>query len=77
MVPVYSVDWSTKETIVTEEMKELSQARIRHEESQIIGFRLPIPTAKAIKVEAARRQLPLNALLVEMWQLYREAKRAG
>jgi hypothetical protein len=48
-----------------------------HKESQIIGFRLPVPVAKAIKVEAARRQLPLNSLLVEMWELYREAKRAG
>ncbi len=45
--------------------------------SQIVGFRLPVPLAKAIKVEAARRQVPLNGLLAEMWQLYREAKRAG
>ena len=45
--------------------------------SQIIGFRLPVPVAKAIKVEAARRQVPLNGLLTEMWQLYRENKRAG
>jgi hypothetical protein len=45
--------------------------------TQIIGFRLPIPIAKAIKIEAARRQIRLNALLAEMWQLYREAKRAG
>ncbi len=52
----------------------------RHREagvSQIIGFRLPVPIAKAIKVEAARQQMPLNALLTEMWQLYRENKRAG
>jgi hypothetical protein len=45
--------------------------------SQIIGFRLPVSVAKAIKVEAARRQVPLNGLLTEMWQLYRESKRAG
>jgi len=45
--------------------------------SQIVGFRLPVPMATAIKVEAARRQVPLNSLLAEMWQLYREAKRAG
>jgi hypothetical protein len=51
--------------------------RTERDQSQIIGFRLPVPTAKAIKVEAARRQLPLNALLTEMWQLYRENKRAG
>lgn len=48
-----------------------------HAETQIIGFRLPVPLAKAIKVEAARRQVPLNSLLAEMWELYREAKRAG
>lgn len=46
-------------------------------DSQIVGFRIPNPVAKAIKVEAARRKLPLNFLLTEMWQLYREAKRAG
>jgi predicted HicB family RNase H-like nuclease len=46
-------------------------------DSQIIGFRMPKPVAKAIKVEAARRQIPLNGLLAEMWQLYRENKRAG
>ena len=46
-------------------------------QSQIIGFRLPISLAKAIKVEAARRQLPLNALLAEMRQICRENKRAG
>lgn len=45
--------------------------------TQIIGFRLPIPVATAIKVEAARRQIPLNSLLTEMWQLYRENMRAG
>jgi hypothetical protein len=46
-------------------------------ESQIIGFRMPKPIAKAIKVEAARRQIPLNGLLAEMWELYRESKRAS
>jgi hypothetical protein len=44
--------------------------------SQIIGFRLPVPLAKAIKAEATRRQLPLNGLLAEMWQLYSDGKRA-
>jgi predicted HicB family RNase H-like nuclease len=46
-------------------------------ESQIVGFRIPKATAKAIKVEAARRDIHLNTLLAEMWDLYREAKRAG
>lgn len=60
------------------EKKERKPAR-RPEtgESQIIGFRMPAPVAKAIKVEAARRQLPLNGLLGEMWKLYGENKRAG
>lgn len=49
----------------------------RQADSQIIGFRMPKPVAKAIKVEAARRKLPLNLLLAEMWQLYCESKRAG
>lgn len=44
--------------------------------AQIIGFRLPEFLAKAVKVEAARRQLPLNKLFVEIWDLYREYKRA-
>lgn len=48
-----------------------------HTESQIIGFRLPVPVATAIKVEAAQRQVPLNSLLVEMWELYQRTKRAG
>jgi hypothetical protein len=38
---------------------------------------MPAPTAKAIKVEAARRRVRLNDLLAEMWELYREQKRAG
>lgn len=46
-------------------------------DSQIIGFRLSVATAKAIKVEAARRQMLLNTLLTEMWQLYRDNKRAS
>ena len=50
--------------------------RERQSDSQITDFRLPIPIAKAVKVEAARRRISLNALLVEMWELYRESKRA-
>lgn len=62
---------------MAEKIEKPKRERLRQEDSQIVGFRLPVATAKAIKVESARRQLPLNALLVEMWQLYREAKRAG
>ena len=46
-------------------------------DDQIIGFRLPVSIAKAVKVEAARRQVKLNTLFVEMWDLYRENKRAS
>jgi hypothetical protein len=46
-------------------------------ETQIIGFRLPKAVAKAIKMEAAGREIPLNALLAEMWTHYRESKRGG
>lgn len=45
--------------------------------TQVVGFRLPIPIAQAIKSEATKRQLPLNLLLEEMWAIYREIKRAG
>lgn len=44
-------------------------------ESQIIGFRLPRQLAKDIKIEAVRRQIPLNGLLAEMWDMYRDRKR--
>jgi predicted HicB family RNase H-like nuclease len=47
------------------------------EASQIVGFRLPKEVATALKVEAATRHLKLNALLIEMWELYRKKKRAG
>jgi hypothetical protein len=61
-----------------DEKKERKPSRRRETgESQIIGFRMPVPVAKAIKVEAARRQVQLNDLLGEMWKLYRENKRAG
>jgi hypothetical protein len=62
---------------VYEKKSDRPNRRREAAESQVIGFRLPVPIAKAIKVEAARRQVPLNALLTEMWQLYREDKRAG
>jgi hypothetical protein len=62
---------------MSEKKDEQPKQRRETGTSQIIGFRLPVPMAKAIKVEAARRQVPLNALLAEMWQLYRENKRAG
>lgn len=62
---------------MSEKKDEPAKRRRDSGASQIVGFRLPVSLAKAIKVEAARRQVPLNSLLTEMWQLYREAKRAG
>ena len=62
---------------MTEKKTNKPRQRPESDASRIVGFRLPVPVAKAIKVEAARRQVPLNGLLTEMWQLYRENKRAG
>lgn len=62
---------------MSEEKKGKPTRRTEVAASQIIGFRLPMAVAKAIKVEAARRQVPLNGLLIEMWELYRGAKRGG
>lgn len=62
---------------MSEPKEKRPSRRTETDDSQIIGFRMPKPIAKAIKVEAARRQMPLNSLLAEMWQLYRENKRAG
>lgn len=59
--------------MMTEREQPLPRS-MRKNDSQIIGFRIPKPVAKAIKMEAARRELPLNLLLAEMWQLYRENK---
>jgi hypothetical protein len=50
--------------------------RLRGGESSIIGFRLPKEMAQAVKVEASKRELALNALFVEMWELYMKQKRA-
>ncbi len=62
---------------MSDKKTDTSKRRPETGASQIIGFRLPVSVAKAIKVEAARRQMPLNSLLAEMWQLYRENKRAS
>jgi len=62
---------------MSDEKKGKPARRTEAAASQIIGFRLPVAVAKAIKVEAARRQVPLNSLLIEMWELYRGAKRGG
>jgi hypothetical protein len=62
---------------LTEEKEKPCRVRPRQDDSPIIGFRLPVTMTKAIKVIAARRQVPLKGPLAEKWQLYRENKRAG
>ena len=52
---------------MTEPKEKKPSRRTETGDSQIIGFRMPKPVATAIKVEAARRQVPLNGLLAEMW----------
>jgi hypothetical protein len=48
--------------------------RLSNEASSIIGFRLPKAVAQEVKVEASKRNLALNALFVEMWELYTKQK---
>ncbi len=50
--------------------------RVKRNDSEFIVFEMALPTAKVIKVGAARRQLLLNRLLVKMWKFNRENKRA-
>ena len=40
------------------------------ESTQIVGIRLPQHLAAAFKAEAAARNVPMNALFREMWELY-------
>jgi hypothetical protein len=52
----------------------LRSLRLSNEDSSIIGFRLPKSIAQAVKVEASKRELALNSLFVEMWELYTHQK---
>ena len=47
---------------------------VAHESTQVIGIRLPRQTAVAFKTEAAGRNVRLNELFQEMWELYRQAR---
>jgi hypothetical protein len=49
--------------------------RLRGADTSIIGFRLPKDIAQAVKVEATQQNLALNALFVEMWELYLKQKK--
>jgi hypothetical protein len=48
--------------------------RLTKEDSSIIGFRLPKSVAQAVKVEASTREMALNSLFIEMWELYTKQK---
>jgi hypothetical protein len=39
---------------------------------QIVGFSLSPDLAAEVKMEAARRGIPLRALFVELWALYKK-----
>jgi hypothetical protein len=39
---------------------------------QIVGFSLPPDLAAEVKMEAARLGIPLRALFVELWALYKK-----
>ena len=48
---------------------------VARESTQVIGIRLPNQKAADFKKEAAGRNVRLNELFGEMWELYRQAKR--
>ena len=41
---------------------------------KIIGFSLPPELAAQVKMEAARRNVSLRNLFVEMWSIYKDKK---
>lgn len=47
----------------------------RSADSVIIGVRLSKETAAAIKQEAARRNIRLNSLILELWENYQREKK--
>ena len=51
--------------------EELMAAR---ESTTVVGIRLPEKVAVAFKTAAAQRNMRLNELFQEMWELYLEAR---
>lgn len=49
--------------------------RLGQSDSSIIGFRTPKEISHPVKIEAAQREMPIDALFVEMWKLYLHEKR--
>lgn len=66
-----AVDQSTENEMV----RDPSQKGPGHEQTQIIGFRLPQATAREVKSEAARRGLRLNDFFTELWEEYQRRRR--
>lgn len=48
---------------------------VRTPNSRIIGLRLPLEIVREVKTEAARREMKLNDLFVELWEAYRKQSR--
>lgn len=48
----------------------MENKKSKHQDSQIIGLRLPKEIAIAIKQEAASRNIRINVLFLELWEDY-------
>ena len=51
-------------------MKGPSKTSPPPDQTAVLGFRLPRSIIRAVKIEAAKRDLHLNALFEEMWAAY-------
>jgi hypothetical protein len=59
------------------DQNKVSAEKDRHGDSVVIGLRLPKETASAIKQEAARRNIRLNSLMLELWEAYQQGKKGS
>jgi predicted DNA binding CopG/RHH family protein len=60
------------------DQNKVSVEKDRHGDSSVvIGLRLPKETATAIKQEAARRNIRLNRLMMELWEAYQQEKKGS
>jgi hypothetical protein len=59
------------------DQNKVSAEKDRHGNSVVIGLRLPKETASAIKQEAARRNIRLNSLMLELWEAYQQGKKGS
>jgi hypothetical protein len=56
--------------------KPPKESKLRRDGRQIVGFSLKPEFASEVKAEAARRNLSLQELLREMWDLYKSKNRS-